>query len=528
MKLSTIIIITTFFYLTNSFSQSFNYLHYNNVKARLTTNGVFFNDKSTGNADYTVPANQDASVIYASAFWFGGLDGFNNLHLSATKYGTNQDLFCGPIAANYTDATYLSKFFENSWSIDYDDIDTHLQNYNTVGYVVPSEIEDWPAHGNTANGEGSNLAPFIDVNHNGIYDPLNGDYPNIRGHRAVYLIFNDAAGVHSESGGEALGMEFHFMFYQYAANDDMNNTTFINLKVINRSPRTYTNFKVGQFTDGDLGNYSDDYFGSSPEKKMIYTYNGDAVDESLNQNFPNGFEQTPPAVGIKLLNHQMDVSGYFTSGVTANQSDPTTAGAYWGFMNAEWGSSGQHFTEGGTGIGGTVNTNYLMSSNPNDATGWSEQTELAIPGDRRMFMASEGVMISPNEYICYDYAVVYARAANNLISVDSLYVVADYVQAFYDAQSLYTCESVVLGVNEKPELSVINIYPNPNNGQFSIQGLKKGAQIYFYSIDGKLLEVINSTQESELAIDFSKYHKGNYLIKIIQNDEVLMKKIIIK
>jgi len=489
--------------------------------ARLSTDGVFFNDKLSGTGEYRVPAASPHSLIYASSFWFGGLDGFNNLHLSAQKYGTNQDLFSGPIASDYSTTDYIANYFDLIWTVNQSDINTHLQNYNSLNYVVPYSILDWPAHGNTANGEGSNLAPFIDVNHNGTYDPENGDYPNIRGDQAVYLIFNDGAGAHTESGGEALGMEFHFMFYAYATNDNINNTTFINLKVINRSPRTYTNFKVGQFTDGDLGNYNDDFFGSSPEKNMIYTYNGDANDDT-------GFGIEPPAVGFKMLNKTMGVAGSFISTATVNQSDPATASDYWGYMNGEGKSSGIHFTEGGSGYGGTENTNHLFSSNPNDPTGWSEQTEMNPSGDRRMFMSSEGATIVQNGEMCYDYAVIYAKGNSNLNSVDSLYQVADEIQNFYDAQNSNTCQSVVLDVNKVKEKNLIKVFPNPCNDVINLTGLIQKSKVYLYSIEGKLLKVIEVNSETNFKFDVSNVQSGNYLLKIVNNEDVIMRKISIK
>ena len=522
MKKRLIIIIQiSIFSLVNSvYGQNSSDLNSNNVMARLTTNGVFFNDHINGLAAYQIPENQSNSLIYASAFWFGGLDGFNNLHLSAQKYGLNQDLYSGPIADDYSNTEYIDNFADKIWLVSESDVNTHLLNYNSLNYVVPDVIENWPAHGNVDNGEGSDLAPFVDLNHNGIYDPVNGDYPNIRGVSAAYLIFNDQAGLHTESGGEALGMEFHFMFYVYATNDNLNNTTFINLKVINRSPRTYSNFKVGQFTDGDLGGSSDDYFGSSPQNNMMFTYNGD--------NSDSGFGTVPPAVGLKILNHDMNVAGYFSSTASSNESDPINASDFWGYMNAEWKNSGIHFTEGGSGYAGTVNTNFLYSSNPNDISGWSEQSEMNPPGDRRMFMATNGITLSPNEEVCYDYAVIYALGNSSLNSIDSLYEVAEDVQSFYDAQLDYTCENIVLNLPKLNNESQINIFPNPSEGVFTINGIKNHSKLYLYTTDGKLIKEINVNLHPTFQFDISNFKTGNYILKIVNDKGVHVQKISVK
>ena len=521
-KLTIIIQLSIVLNVTITKAQGFNYLNHNNVNARLSSDGIFFNDKLNGTADYQVPANQSNSLIYASSFWFGAENSNGSTFLSAQKYGVNQDLFSGPIASDYTTPDYLSKYYDLIWTVNKSVITAHIQNYTSANYVVPSEILNWPAHGDASNGEGSNLAPFIDVNYNGIYDPENGDYPNIRGDIAKYLIFNDGAGIHTESSGNPLGIEVHFMFYQYATNDNLDNTTFINVKVINRSTHTFFNFRVGQFTDGDLGNSTDDFFGSDSLKNLIYTYNGDNNDE-------NGYGIAPPAVGVKLLNKKMDVAGYFfADGSTGNQSDPTIAAEYWGYMNGEWKSSGIHFTEGGNGYSGTVNTNYLMSSNPNDLNGWSEQTEGSLSGDRRMFMSSEGIMLAPNDEMCYDYAVIYARGSSNLHSVDSLYQVADQIQSFYDNQAFYTCESVVLSTDNSNLKDQLKLFPNPSNGVINLEGLTIDSEIYLYSIDGKLLKVIGYNSESKFQFDVSNFKSGNYLLKIVNKEDVILKKISIK
>jgi hypothetical protein len=40
------------------------------------------------------------------------------------------------------------------------------------------------------------LLPFADVNNNGIYDPSYGDYPNVLGDEALYLMYNDKFAAH--------------------------------------------------------------------------------------------------------------------------------------------------------------------------------------------------------------------------------------------------------------------------------------------------------------------------------------------
>ena len=45
------------------------------------------------------------------------------------------------------------------------------------GYVTPPYFYDYPAHGNPAKGQDYYLAPFLDYDGDGNYNPANGDYP---------------------------------------------------------------------------------------------------------------------------------------------------------------------------------------------------------------------------------------------------------------------------------------------------------------------------------------------------------------
>ena len=78
----------------------FIYLNFNNVKARIETGGLMWQDRSSGASDYKVPGNQDVAVIYAGALWMGGEDINGQLKLAAQKFGTGRDFWTGPLSTN--------------------------------------------------------------------------------------------------------------------------------------------------------------------------------------------------------------------------------------------------------------------------------------------------------------------------------------------------------------------------------------------------------------------------------------------
>jgi len=76
--------------------------------------------------------------------------------------------------------------------------------------------------------------------------------------------------------------------------------------------------------------------------------------------------------------------------------------------------------------------------------------------------------------------------------------------------------------------SIIQLYPNPNNGKFNISRTNnKEINILIYNISGKL--ILNKTFSSEiLSVDISYFSKGVYFIKVLGNNKIENKKIIIK
>jgi len=159
------------------------------------------------------------STIFNSAFWAGGLDNQNDLHISAERYkqgpsaSSGTDFQPGPIAAQYN-TDYLMQYIR-TWKVSRAEIEYHIKNYRNSGYTPPEAILNWPGNGNTSNGEAPVLAPYYDKNADGLYNCLDGDYPLIRGDETIFLMFNDDL-THTESSGVPIGLEVHAMVYGFS------------------------------------------------------------------------------------------------------------------------------------------------------------------------------------------------------------------------------------------------------------------------------------------------------------------------
>jgi hypothetical protein len=306
-------------------------LNLNNVRTFILTGGDFWNNRNTRDPGYEIPKGSRKHSIYAGALWMGGVDVNGQLKLAAQQFRSRgNDFWPGPLNTKTVDidsesckkydkhfVTYrkdVEKF--NRWfELSQENPAALALDPEFAGYTIPKIILEWPAHGDPAKFEGYYLAPFYDRNGDGEYNPFDGDYPgyelvkkdnNCRVSREVSLygdmnlwwVFNDKGNIHTETGGAPIGMEIRGQAFAFSTNDDINNMTFYNYELVNRSTFKLQNTYFGVWCDADLGFYDDDYVGCDVMRGLGYCYNGPAVDGS---GAPGHYGANPPAVGIDFF-----------------------------------------------------------------------------------------------------------------------------------------------------------------------------------------------------------------------------------
>jgi len=506
------------------FGQAINVnLNYNDVNAKIYDRGSLFNNKALSSAGYETPIGSGNHLIYQGAFWFGGTDQNGDLKLAAHLYGSDYDYYSGPYSTtdSYMDPTYYNKYNNNSiWSVRKSDIDDFINNHNQQGYVVPLSIINWPGNGDPSLGVAEQLAPYVDIDSNGVYEPQMGDYPCIKGEEAVYQIFHEDL-THEESGGGKIGAEIHIMAYQYADNSYLNTTTFIETTVYNRGQNSFNDFKASFFLDADIGYSEDDYIGSAPSKNLVYAYNGDNYDEGGNGS--SGYGPTPPALGIVSLNKDVDYSGTFNRADlgTPQTIEPSTPIEFWNYMNGKW-KDGSDWTTGGNGYGGTNgSTQHMYDGNPNQGTGWSEMNTdgngtYNQPGDRKVIMTSIEETFNPGDKLTYNYAIIMNKDGSSLQNVDNLIAIANSVQAFFDSTNTDCVPNVSLGLSEEIQNGKLNIYPNPATNQIQLVWEDMSIDIIeITSYNGKLIKSISVEDvKGEKIININNLSTGVYFVSI--------------
>ena len=455
-------------------------------------------------------------------YWMGGKDANSQLHLAANMYAQGADYFPGPIANDYNSSYYQSHFSSAIWDVSKAQIDYHIAHYNDFGYAMYPTISQWPGNGNPSEGVASQLAPYVDVNNNQIYDPVNGDYPDILGDYAVYTIMNDDAGIHTETGGNKLGVEIHSMFYQFnSTNNDLNNTTFMNVKIYNRSSEMYNDFIFGLWMDPDIGYAFDDYVGCDSTRNLGYAYNGEYTDNGANGQ--DAYGTSPPAVGAVFLNSPMYKYVFYDNSGGQAQGDPSTATQFYQYLNGYW-KNGQPFVAGGTGLtGSTTVTSYCLSGDPVTGTGWSEVSEGNPPNDRRFLMSTYLGDLDPYSNKCLDMAIVINNDSiyANYVNVHNLFQTTDYIQDYYN-NNISSCNQIVAEVPETTNDVNISVYPNPVSESVYVN---VGKPFQYQLVDMKGAVVMNGN-----SAETSKYlqlnvESGMYILKVKTEDGFAVKKI---
>lgn len=413
------IIITLSLSTTYSQSTGFEDINANNINTRFYSDGSMFTNRQSVGPFYEIGQGSNQHSIFSSRLWIGGLDSLNNLHLAADTYFA-KDFYPGPVSNNNHYPTSHNNY-NLVWKISKQQVDDFKQWYNcsiTPGcipdpnYSIPNVINNWPAHGDVSNGQNYYIAPFFDYNQDGTYDPINGDYPCVKGDEAIFTVFNDDYS-HAGSGGNPMRIELRAMHYAYHSSDSaLDNTVFSQFTMVNFSNQTYHDVMIGLFEDMDIGCSEDDYVGCDISRSLAFTYNADSIDNqgcwvggggpfSLNPPVQGtvvlkGVKQDPDSIDNPLTNTSnisaaINQNGIPYSGLGCGYGDgiidnerygmrrfvyfdrtlpssiygsPQNPMEYYNFMNGFW-RDGTNFTFGGTGHqnsngGTTIPTNYCF------------------------------------------------------------------------------------------------------------------------------------------------------------------------
>lgn len=422
------------------------------------------------------------NMVYSASFDFLGVDINGQIRAASSFSAPNMDLFPGAFS---TQGDYSNP--SSMWEVTRAEIDYHMWHYTDAGYQIPDDILNWPGNGDVSIGQAAQLAPYKDLNQNGVYEPLIGEYPDVRGDKVLYMICNDDQD-HMQLGTEKMGIEVHYMLYYFGSESFLKDQLFIRTQIFNRGTIAYNKFGMSFYGDFDIGNATDDFCGSDSARSMIYAYNGDYFDENYGSS--EGFGTNVPVAGMKVLNVSATGAVTFYNGTNYPYHDPVTAAQYYNYMMGLW-QDGSTRYYGGLGHVGSPNvtnipTNFMYGGTILDTTSWTEKNNNNPTGDRRMMMTLPFTSFYPDDRLCYDFVLITDRSAPDYLqNVQNMLYISDSIQVFYDTQ-YFECGRSFAGVNPNEKSLDYKMYPNPTNGWVNFE-VEDSMQIRIFNINGALL-----------------------------------------
>lgn len=517
-------------------------LNINNVRARILGGGDMWWDLN--DAQYEVPKGSNKHAMFAGALWLGGIDDADQLKLAAMTYRQRGvDFWPGPLDDDASITEQTCQDYDRQWTVYRSEVEIHKAwidckedpdcsvEERFPGYAgeIPQSILEWP--GNGLNAElPYMLAPFFESDTNGIpgfYEP-DWDYPAydfsreldcqardidlLYGDQTIWWVYNDKGNIHTETQGAALGFEIRAQAFSFTANDEINNMTFNNYRILNRSTFRLKDTYFGTWFDADLGNPFDDIIGCDIPRGLGYVYNADNPDSG-----PLGYGFNPPAIGFDFfqgpfadyfngldddrdgcvdavrregvcvpenpalgINERIIMSGFMYYNNRSNfngpqgTTDPANAQEFYNYLRNRWKDGRNLVIENPSGPGNTSNgdgyvlnesgftrTNFAYPGSSFDTTGnfepsaptnWYESPDNRA--DKRGLHNAGPFSLAPGALNFITTGAVWARDLANsdlFASVNAVIVADDKAQQLFD-----NCFQVLDGPNA-PDVEIVEL-----------------------------------------------------------------------
>ncbi len=389
----------------------------NNISTWYLNNGNFNRNPSTQNAGFQWPKGTGKTARYSSGLWLGCVSGNDTLTVVA-EYA--YDYLPGYVDDNgdpQTDPSY------RIYKID-------------KGNTSSDDYINWPVN-------------------QGAYVTSEGK-PYQMGEQTMFFVYTDGfphtTGQTSLRSLKAQIIQTNWAYknfeppQEYPGNP-LNNTIFMEFRIINRSAETWNDMWIAMWGDDDLGDGADDKIGCDTNLNLGYTYNG--------TNKDGIYGTAPPAVGFKLLRGYIRYTGNINdtvkysqpfgsnnfvykvgyrdegltvfnayNGTTPEPADPLNNTETYRVLRGKW-RTGQSWINPATGDTSTL----PFSGDPVTGTGWISPGAL----DRRA-MTGMGPYnnINPGDTLTIEVAQIIAKGNSNTNSVAQLKRSANIVQRFYE------------------------------------------------------------------------------------------------
>ena len=435
----------------------------NNITSWVGSDGSHSQYVGGGSWNGSFPKGSDIGVIYAEGIVWGGKvnDGQTPLiRVDGNTYSTG----CQSVFSPHRVFRVRPDYSTGSLNDD-------AANFNQIslGQVSDAQINslrdqyekdwnEWPA---------DQGAPYDDVNKDGIYEP-DTDIPGIPGAaQTLFVKYTDAASA-SLYGAPPIGLEISETYWAYSYTGALGNVIYKKVDMVYKGTSksaansVINDMYIVQWSDPDVGTYSDDYAGCDTSLNLGYAYTSQDQDAIFQAA---GFG--PPAVGYDFL---QGVSQY-----TGNPNDSAIFNLHWRkgykYVNSKPMSSFIYFAAGGNwddpdfnytgslqfynlmrgylprppypsaesfpaGVSDVTSTGtFLLDGDPVAGTGKLDGNTAAggdSPGDRRIMVVNGPINMHLGDTAEVVLGMVAALGSNNIDAVKQMKINDNTAQIVFD------------------------------------------------------------------------------------------------
>lgn len=525
-------------------------LHHNRIQARLNAGGDLFTDFENGVfLPDPVPGHSNPWTIYAANLWVGGIDPGGNAKVFSPTYNMSGAASAGP--ADFSSGTPVAancEDWDRLFSVKGADIAAFLADIpadlNAAIDLYPG-ILGWPGRGNphfeAVNGfpltdHIAGLAPFYDVNGDGLYNPMDGDYPAVVvrfldpfvAGEMVWGAFNNL----DQSNGIPIEVHVTAWAFDCEGLDALNNTVFTSHKVVYHGTEALDSAYLGMWIDFDIGCYVDDYLGTAPDLHSVFAYNRDLEDGDVGTSCSGGipsFGENAPVQSATFLGTPLDKAIYYNNPSTNNPplgtTDPAALVEYYRVLSGSW-RDGTPLTYGGSGYnpGNPTLADHFCPDDPANPEGWSMCASFLPENDRRVVASSLAGALLPGAVNELVTAWTHHPDPNLPCGLGDTYTEIEEIRAFYDNNFEDACLLLSAAAKETGKTS-FSLYPNPATGAVAIDAADlEVLEIAVVRTDGALV----FSGKAAPSLDVSGWNPGLYLVQLKTGAGWITEKLVVR
>lgn len=490
----------------------------------------------------------DATVNGRSELWFDSIRTIfsNGFALTALNNGTVWG------AANMT-ASRIADFISGPVGVSAEDPRNGIYrvaladsafgtSWQTWKYAVELGARYW-------DGNHNGIYDPVDLNNNGIWDP-NEDMPEILGEISYWCVYNDAVPKELRRYPvDPIGIEVRQTIYAFpnSPSQEVQNAVYVRYEIVNKGNEVQTlpEAYYSMWSDTDIGEYTDDLYGTDTLRNSMYFYN-DGADGDFGVN--------PPAVFHSILFGQpvfvpgvsftdVNSNGYYDTGIdipldtarvplgkpfadklipgamnfgsTSTQhylsshpthGDPQTVEQLRNYQQGRQKTGliinpctwpfGQVYSDSCAKIPGR----FLYSGDPVTRKGWLINT----PNDQRGMVNAGPFTLNAGDSITFHTAIVIGRGTNELNSITVTRAAIDTIFARFGAKNHFYPTGVKEVADVLPdEYRLYQNFPNPFNPETEVRfALRERSKVTLTVYD-----VLGSKVEELMA---SELERGEY------------------